>query len=198
MLFKKTLLSAAVVAVTLLATPASHAANTNFKVILQPIAVLDYYQEIDLTVNSAALQTLVNSTASGNPTSTKAITATASGATLSGDAAIVPGGFNLSSVALTISNAWAVRSIATAGSGKTTVTVGLTTAGGASATLTGATDTTSTIGLSSPSTSFATLNGGTGFATPVKGDVKMVMDMSNAKSADTYAGGVIVITATAT
>ncbi|TAM60706.1 MAG: hypothetical protein EPN49_08405 [Rhodanobacter sp.] len=182
----------------IIAVPSSHAATatgqTTFKVILQPVVVLDYYSEIDLTINSAALQGLAGTSAGQ---AAKAISATAGGAALTTDAAIAPGAIDLTKVPLTISNAWAVRSIATS-TGTTSVTIGLGSAAGSTATLTGTTDTTSTIGLSAPSTSFATLTGGTGFATPVKGDVKMDLDLSTAKSADTYAGATIYITATST
>jgi len=197
---KKTLLSAAMIAgLGIIAVPSSHAATatgqTTFKVILQPVVVLDYYQEIDLTINSAALQGLAGTSAGQ---AAKAISATAGGAALTTDAAITPGAIDLTKVPLTISNAWAVRSITTPTTGSTKVTIGLGSAAGSTATLTGTTDTTSTIGLSAPSTSFATLTGGTGFATPVKGDVKMDLDLSTAKSADTYAGATIYITATST
>jgi len=197
---KKTLLFAAMIAgLGIIAVPSSHAATatgvTTFKVILQPVVVLDYYQEIDLTIDSTALQSLAGAPAGQAAT---AITATAGGAALTTDAAITPGTINLTAVPLTISNAWAVRSIATPTAGSTSVTIGLDSVNGATATLTGATDNTSTIGLSAPSTSFATLTGGTGFATPVKGDVKMDLNLSTAKSADTYAGAKIYITATST
>ena len=197
---KKTLLFAAMIAgLGIIAVPSSHAATaagqTTFKVILQPVVVLDYYQEIDLTIDSTALQTLTGAPLAGQ--AAKAISATAGGAALTTDAAITSGTIDLTKVPLTISNAWAVRSIATP-SGSTSVTIGLGSASGSTATLTGTADTSSTIGLSAPSTSFGSLTGGTGFATPVKGDVKMDLDLSTAKSADSYGGATIYITATST
>ncbi|MGH8147836.1 MAG: hypothetical protein ACREPY_16080 [Rhodanobacteraceae bacterium] len=203
---KPTLLAAALAATAILAAPAGHAATsatatgiTTFKVILQPVVVLDYYKEIDLTVNAAALQTLAGT--STNPTTTKAVTATASGSALTANAALVAGGSDLSNVALTLNNAWAVRSINTPTSGSTTVTIGLGSASGTSDTLTGVTDTASTIALSNPGTTTTIPAGGTGFANAVNGNVTMTMNLGNAKSADTYAsstGKDIYITATAT
>jgi hypothetical protein len=177
------------------ATSATATGQTTFKVKLEPVVVLDYYQEIDLTINSSALQTLAGTPAGQAAT---AISATASGATLTTDAAITPGSIDLTAIPLTINKAWAIRSIASATSGTTSVEIGLDSATGQTATLTAAGDAASTIGLSQPGTSFSTLTGGTGFATPVKGDVKMKLDLSGAKSADTYAGATIYITATST
>ena len=199
MFMKKTFFATAVAVAVLAGIPTTHAATatgqTVFKVRLQPIVVLDYYSEIDLNINSTALQTLVGTPAGQAAT---AITATAGGAALTADAAITPSAVNLSAVQLTINNAWAVRSISTPSTGSTTVTIGLNAAAGTTATLTGVVDTASTIGLSNPGTSFAGLTGGTGFASPVKGDVKMTMNLSTAKSADNYAGATIYITATST
>lgn len=205
---KPTVLAVALAAAGVLAAPASYAASsatatgiTTFKVILQPVVFLDYYKEIDLTVNATALQTLASNPASTNPTTTKAITATASGSALTADAALTAGGSSLTSVSLTLNNAWAVRSIDTPSSGSTTVTIGLGSASGTSDTLTGVTDTASTIALSNPGTSTTIPAGGTGFANAVNGNVTMTMDLSSAKSADTYAsssGNDIYITATAT
>ena len=200
MFLKKTFLATAVAVAALAAIPTTHAATatgqTIFTVQLQPIVVLDYYSEIDLNINSTALQTLA-----GTPAG-QAVTAIAAsapgGAVLTANAAITPSAVNLSAVQLTISNAWAVRSISTPGTGSTTVTIGLNGATGPSATLTGVTDTASTIGLSNPGTSFAGLTGGTGFTTPVNGDVKMTMDLSTAQSAQNYTGATIYITATST
>lgn len=205
---KPALLASALAAAGLLAAPASFAASsatatgiTTFKVILQPVVYLDYYKEIDLTVNAAALQTLASNPASTNQTTTKALTATASGSTLSADAQLVAGGNNLSSVALTLNNAWAVRSIDTPSTGATTVSIGLGSATGTTLTLNGTTDTASSIGLSNPGTSTTIPAGGTGFANAINGNVTMTLNLGNAKSADTYksaSGNDIYITATAT
>ena len=203
MLLKKTLLAAAVAVAGVVAVPASHAATTatasgqtTFKVVLQPVLVLDYYQEIDLTVNSAALTTLAGTSA--NASASKAVTASASGTTLSGDAALVSSSTGLKNVSLTLANAWSLRSILGKTS-STTVAIGLgASSSGTTATLTAGTDASSTIALSNPGTSTTVPAGGTGFASPLYGNVTMSMDLSNAKTADTYAGGNIYITATST
>lgn len=202
-MFQKKILLAAVLAAALgSALPAGEASaatatgQTKFTVALQPVLVLDYYQQIDLTVNSAALTTLAGT--STNLSASKAITASASGTALTGDAALSTSAAGLTNVSLTLNNVWSVRSIL-AKSSKTTVAIGLgATSSGTTATLTAGTDTSSTIGLSSPGTTSTVPNGGTGFATPVYGNVTMTMDLSNAKTADTYSGGNIYITATST
>jgi hypothetical protein len=202
-MFQKKILLAAVLAAALgSALPAGQASaatatgQTKFTVALQPVLVLDYYQQIDLTVNSAALTTLAGT--STNLSASKAITASASGTALTGDAALSTSAAGLTNVSLTLNNVWSVRSIL-AKSSKTTVAIGLgATSSGTTATLTAGTDTSSTIGLSSPGTTSTVPNGGTGFATPVYGNVTMTMDLSNAKTADTYSGGNIYITATST
>ncbi|HEU4670455.1 MAG TPA: hypothetical protein VFR91_07090 [Dyella sp.] len=200
---KTRLLLAAAIAVSLgAALPADQASaatatgQTKFTVALQPVLVLDYYQEIDLTVNSAALTALAGT--STNLTATKGITASASGTALTGDAALSTNGGGLSNISLTLNNVWSVRSIL-AKSSTTTVNIGLgASSSGATATLKASTDNSSTIGLSNPGTTSSVPNGGTGFASPVYGNVTMTMDLSNAKTADTYSGGNIYITATST
>jgi hypothetical protein len=202
-MFQKKIVLAAVLAAALgsalpvgQASAATATGQTKFTVALQPVLVLDYYQQIDLTVNSAALTTLAGTSA--NLSDSKAITASASGTALTGDAALSTSGASLSNVSLTLNNVWSVRSIL-AKSSTTTVAIGLgATSSGSTATLTAGTDTSSTIGLSNPGTTSTVPNGGTGFATPVYGNVTMTMDLSNAKTADTYSGGNIYITATST
>lgn len=202
-MFQKKIVLAAVLAAALgSALPAGQASaatatgQTKFTVALQPVLVLDYYQQIDLSVNSAALTTLAGTSA--NLSASKAITASASGTALTGDAALSTSAAGLTNVSLTLNNVWSVRSIL-AKSSKTTVAIGLgATSSGTTATLTAGTDTSSTIGLSNPGTTSTVPNGGTGFATPVYGNVTMTMDLSNAKTADTYSGGNIYITATST
>lgn len=202
MFHKKIVLAGVLAAAISLALPAGQASaatatgQTKFTVALQPVLVLDYYQQIDLTVNSAALTTLVGTSA--NISNSKAITASASGTALTGDAALSTSAAGLTNVNLTLNNVWSVRSIL-AKSSTTTVAIGLgASSSGSTATLTAGTDTSSTIGLSNPGTTSSVPNGGTGFATPVYGNVTMSMDLSNAKTADTYSGGNIYITATST
>ena len=202
MFHKKIVLAGVLAAAISVALPAGQASaatatgQTKFTVALQPVLILDYYQQIDLTVNSAALTTLVGTSA--NISNSKAITASASGTALTGNAALSTSAAGLTNVNLTLNNVWSVRSIL-AKSSTTTVAIGLgATSSGSTATLTAGTDTSSTIGLSNPGTTSSVPNGGTGFATPVYGNVTMSMDLSNAKTADTYSGGNIYITATST
>ena len=173
--------------------------NTAFKVILQPTTLLYYYSEVDLTVPQSALLAL----AGGAPAALGAQAVNASngtGATLSAILTSPAGAAaaGISSAALTLSNFWAVRSITTPTSGNTTVSVSFSSTGTSTgATLTGTTSgSTATIGLSS----LATTNGsftGTGLGgTPKTGNVTMNLNLSNASTADTYAGATIYITAT--
>lgn len=207
-MLKKTILSAALaasfVALGLAASGAAHAApsgQTTFTVKVPAVTILDYYQSIQLNIDANAMETLAG--AGGAQTPSGAITATSgSGSSLTADAAIkASGSGNLSAVNLTINNAWAVRSITSAGGGLTTVTVAFQ--NGSTSTLNGVTDNTASIGLSGIGTDY-TAQAGKGLAAgdAVPGDITMTMDLSNAKSADTYQGtggnGVIVITATST
>ena len=182
-------------------TPAAAATgNTAFKVILQPVTLLYYYNEVDLTIPSSVLTTL----AGGAPAGLAAQAVTAGGtsstltASLTSPATSTAAG--ISSAALTLGNFWAVRSITSPGSGGlTNVTVSFASSSAApTATLKGTTTTTATIDLSA----LATTNGsfaGTGLGgSPQTGSVTMNMNLSNATAADTYTGATIYITATST
>ena len=211
MSFTNTLRASALAASLILAlgmavapTPAAAApatGNTVFKVILQPVTLLYYYKEVDLTIPSGVLLKL----AGGQPAALGVQTLTASGgssstlsASLTSPAGAVAAG--ISGAALTLSNFWAVRSITTAGSGNTTVSVSFkSSTASTSATLTGTTSgSTSTIALSNLATSNGSFTGTGLGGTPQTGNVTMNMDLSNAATADTYAGATIYITATST
>ena len=194
---------ATVLGLVLTPTPAAAAnatGNTVFKVVLQPVVILDYYKEIDLTIPSAALASLAGG--ASNSTNVSAITAAVSGGSLSASAALSTTGNPINAVTLDITHAYSVRSITTATAGNTTVSVAFAASGGGTsttATLTGITATGSTIGLSNPGTALASFTGtGLGAAQANYGDVSMQLDLTNAMSADTYAGATIVITATST
>ncbi|MHB1618281.1 MAG: hypothetical protein ACYCUX_13640 [Metallibacterium sp.] len=180
------------------AAAASTTGSTTFSVILQPTTLLYYYSAINLTVPSSALLAL----AGGAPTALGAqgLTATGTASTLSATAATFAPGApgSISAVGLTLGNVWAVRSITTPTSGTTSVSVsfsGSTTQ--ASATLNGST-TGSSIALSSLATSPTSFNGTGLGGTPQVGNVTMTMDLSNAKTAETYSGATIYITASST
>ena len=174
--------------------------NTAFKVILKPVTLLYYYSEVDLTIPQNALLTL----AGGAPAGLGAQAATASGtsstlsASLTSPAGAVAGG--ITSAALTLNNFWAVRSVTTPASGSTTVSVSFSsTTASTTATLTGTSaGSTATIGLSGLSTSNGSFTGTGLGGTPQTGNVSMNMNLSNASTADTYAGATITITATST
>ena len=172
--------------------------NTTFKVILQPTTLLYYYSEVDLTVPQSALLALAGGSPAG--LGAQALTASGSSSTLSASltspAGAVAGG--ISSAALTLSNFWAVRSITTPSSGNTTVSVSFSSTGTSTgATLTGTTSgSTATIGLSSLATTSGSFTGTGLGGTPKTGNVTMNLNLSNASTADTYAGATIYITAT--
>lgn len=171
--------------------------NTQFTVKLSPVTLLYYYSQINLTLDSTAMLAV----AGGSPGTIAATALTATSGNVAGGAVSLSAGITPSAVAginavgLDITNAWAVRSVTTPTSGKTSVTVAFS--GGPTATLTGAVDTTSTIGLSNAGTNVAPFTG-TGLGGVQLGDIKMNMNLSNAKTADTYGTATIVITATST
>lgn len=206
MMFTKTLRASALAASLAIAlgmaftpTPAAAATgSTTFSVILQPVTLLYYYSAVNLTIPSSVLLTLAGGTPAG--LSASAVSAGGTSSTLTASLTSPAGATaaGISNAALTISNFWAVQSITTPGTGKTTVTVSF--ANGAAtptATLNGVTtNSTATIGLSA----LATTNGGgfpgTGLGgTAQTGNVSMDMNLSNASTADTYSGATIYITA---
>lgn len=182
--------------------PATQAASatgtTTFNVILQPAVVLDYYGTINLTIPSSALSTL--SGGPSNSANTAALTAAVAGTSLTANAALATTGNSVTAVPLDISNAFSVRAIDTPGSTPGTTSVTVAFGSGSTATLTNTVDSTSTIGLSTPGTGFTTLSAGTGLSASaaVYGDVSMVLNLGAAKSAGTYSGATIVVTATST
>ena len=174
--------------------------NTAFKVILQPVTLLYYYNEVDLTIPSSVLTTLAGGASSG--LAAQAVTASGTSSTLTASltSPATSTAAGISSAALTLSNFWAVRSITSPGSGGlTNVTVSFASSSAApTATLKGTTTTTATIGLSALATTNSSF-AGTGLGgTPQTGNVTMNMNLSNATAADTYAGATIYITATST
>jgi hypothetical protein len=178
------------------ARPAA-AASTAFKVRLQPVTLLYYFSAIDLTLDSAALAKLATP-AAGTALPAKALTATAAGQTLTANAALVPKAANrMNAVQLTISNAWAVRSIGSARGGRTTVSARFSS--GARATLSGPAGSGAVITLSNLGVNpnrFAPT--GLDPAKARQGALRMRLDLSRARSAGSYGTATIVITATTT
>ncbi len=194
-----------VVALGMAAAPAPAIADTAtgstaFKVLLQPVTLLYYYQEVDLTIPSSVLLTL----AGGQPAAlgAQALTATGTSSTLSASLTSPAGApsAGVTGAALTLSNFWAVRSITTASSGNTTVSVSFSSStASTTATLTGTTTgSTSQIALSNLATTNTSFTGTGLGGTPQTGNVSMNMNLSNAATADTYAGATIYVTATST
>jgi hypothetical protein len=186
------LLPAMLVGVGAQAAPAA----AQFKVILQPVTLLYYYSAIDLNIDAAVLSRLATP-AAGTRLAAKALTANASGATLSANAAIAPGKAKaMNNVLLTIDKAWAVRAL---GSRNAQTRVSARFQSGATATLDGPSGSGARIvlrGLAVTSARFKPT--GLGAAQAHDGALRMRMNLSNAKVAGSYAGAVIVITATTT
>ena len=178
------------------ARPAA-AGATAFKVRLQPVTLLYYFSAIDLTLDSTALAKLATPGA-GTALPAKTLTATAAGQALTANAAIAPRAANrLTAVRLTISNAWAVRSIGSARAGRTTVSARFSS--GARATLSGPAGSGAVITLSNLGVNpnrFAPT--GLDPAKARQGALRMRLDLSRARSAGSYGTATIVITATTT
>ena len=178
------------------ARPAA-AGATAFKVRLQPVTLLYYFSAIDLTLDSTALAKLATP-AAGTALPAKTLTATAAGQTLTANAAIAPRATNrLTAVQLTISNAWAVRSIGSARGGRTTVSARFSS--GRIATLNGPAGSGALIRLSNLGVNpnrFAPT--GLDPAKARQGALLMHLDLSRARSAGSYGTATIVITATTT
>ncbi|THD09952.1 hypothetical protein B1806_09855 [Metallibacterium scheffleri] len=171
-------------------------AATQFKVTLQPLTLLYYYSAIELDIDAAVLSKLATP-AAGTRLPAKALTASASGATLSADAAIAPGKANpMNNVLLTIDNAWAVRAL---GSRNAQTRVSARFQSGSTATLNGPGGSGASIVLRSLAVTPARFKPtGLGAAQAHNGALRMRMNLSKAKVAGSYAGAVIVITATTT
>ncbi len=177
--------------------PATAAGATAFKLRLQPVTLLYYYSAIDLTLDSTALAKLATP-AAGTALPAKALTATAAGQNLTANAAIAPRAANrLTAVQLTLSNAWAVRSIGSARGGRTTVSARFSS--GRNATLNGPAGSGALIRLSNLGVNpgrFAPT--GLDPAKARQGALRMRLDLSRARSAGSYGTATIVITATTT
>lgn len=178
------------------ARPAA-AGTTAFKVRLQPVTLLYYFSAIDLTLDSTALAKLATP-GTGTALPAKTLAATAAGQTLTANAAIAPRAANrLTAVQLTISNAWAVRTIGSARGGRTTVSARFSS--GRNATLNGPAGSGAVIRLSNLGVNpgrFAPT--GLDPAKARQGALRMRLDLSRARSAGSYGTATIVITATTT
>ncbi len=173
------------------------AGTTAFKVRLQPVTLLYYFSAIDLTLDSTALARLATP-AAGTVLSAKALTATATGSGLTANAALVPKAANrMNAVQLTISNAWAVRSIGSARGGRTTVSARFSS--GSRATLGGPAGSGAVIILSNLGVNPNRIApAGLDPAEARQGALRMRLDLSRARSAGSYGTATIVITATTT
>lgn len=184
-------------------------AVVDLNVTLSPITLLYYFSTVNVTVPSSAMAGMLCGTgsvgaiynsdrANCNLGATTPLTASGSGTGLTANGAIgtAPGGFNASTVPLTLQNVWAVRAIG--GSASTSVTITL----GASTTLLlGGTGTPSIV-LSAPTVSTSSATSGNGTATVTfpdpglvnaqQGDVGLSLNMSNATASGLYSSSAAV------
>lgn len=161
---------------------------------LPGIAILDYFSEITVNVDAAALSALAftcNDGTAGDAIACDrgAVSFTAgAGSDLEGDGAItVSAGGSLANVNLLLENVWALRGIAT---GNITVAA----ASGTGATLTNGAASIVTSGATATPGSFAP----PGLVNPQFGDVSMNLDLTNATLAGAYQGSGQTYTLTVT
>ncbi|UWX57069.1 hypothetical protein NY406_07515 [Chlorobaculum sp. MV4-Y] len=146
-----------------------------------PFVILYYPSNISITLKDR----WTGATAGGTGTTTT-FTDVVDGDTL--DATIDPGTAPSTTIAITISNAWAVRGLSAAG----TATVSIkpkNTPAGSTITLTGDASAGSLAINSLTATSGGSATFGLTGMTPVYGDVGMTIDMANANKSGTFAGG---------
>jgi hypothetical protein len=187
---------AAAVAASLLAVSFSAPVNaasgtTTLSVTLNEFVILYYYDDISFTIASDELVDYFESAADGND----AVEETAGGndlgtvslasSAITDDATMTPTVGTTTAIAVTIADAWAVRSIDADGSLVASVAV-------SSATLNG---TSGSITISNVATDDTAPNGGLTLQT---GNITFDMDLSSAESSGAYTGGSVLITVTNT
>lgn len=189
-------LTIALVALSLNSAPVAAQATgaTDVDITLEGIVVLHYFSNVDLTITSGALGGVLTGSTPPLSSVDEGTSAPLAGG-MDFDLAIDPDEMTgtLNAVALTLENAWAVRSLGGA-TGNTRLAIAITdntlTTGTADITITAGTVTDGT------STGASIDFPSTGLATPLSGDVELTLDMTDADEAGTYEDGVFTLTAT--
>ncbi len=189
-------LTIALVALSLNSAPVAAQAvgATDVDISLEGVVVLHYFSNVDLSITSGALGSVLTG---GNPAYDEGISAPAAGG-MTFDLGINPASAvgDLTAVLLTLQNAWAVRSLG----GASTLTQleivitndTLTAGGGATMEIDNAAVNDGDGGATSNIISFPS----TGLTTPEYGDVLLTLDMTSATVAGIYSDGVYTLTAT--
>ncbi len=182
------LVAAAAVGLSAVAPSSQAQVSVDVNVTLDGIVILDYYNQINITIPSAALLNLTGCTLAGSVQQCSQGTISAT-ATVAGSQLVVPttpvpltpvtGTIDLAAVPLLLEDVWAVRAIATAAQ---QVNVLVAVPGGASTLTNGA----ATIELSLGSGTNPVVFPPPGLAAPVHGNVSLELDLSNATLAGQY------------
>jgi hypothetical protein len=187
------------VALVLAMTPAANAqatGATDVDITLPDIVILHYFSNVDIQITGGALGTFLTGVAGDQSIDEGTSTPAAGGFTQ--DLGIGPSalsGGDPSAAVLTLTNAWAVRSISFAGVTDTTLDIALTDdtlthSGGGTIVITSAT-VDAGAGAGDPITFAAP-----GLANPEVGDVVLTLDLTNADAGGDYLDGVFTLSAT--
>ena len=199
---RKALLNASLTALGLVLvlamTPAANAqatGATDIDITLPDIVILHYFSNVDISITGAALGTFLTGVA-GDQSIDEGTSAPAAGG-LTQDLGMVPSalsGGDPSAAVLTLTNAWAVRSISLAGATDTTLDIALTddtlTHAGGSTIVISSAAVDAGAGPGDPITFAAP-----GLANPEIGDVVLTLDLTNAGVGGDYLDGVFTLTA---
>lgn len=185
-IFRKLAVSALALSIASVSSAASISGSTDFRVILPEILVLYHWDDAVLTLTDVATTAANDSDPreiSDNITRTGSIELGTATATINTDVATAaPANTLATTVAVTLRNAWAVRSLSSA-----PVSLALT---NPNPNLLSVVDRTSTISTSNASLSSGSLSGATvaipsGFA-PVLGDITFDLNLTGANSSGEY------------
>jgi hypothetical protein len=177
-------------------TVSAASGQTNIDITLEPVVILHYYSDIDVTITSEDLSEIFSGATDGavNEPGTP-LALTSNGVPLTLDADISPDTTgDVTSATLTLTNAWAVRALS---NNDVTVAIAIDTA-----TLTSGSS--GTIGMSNAVVDDGTSSGASinftplGLATPEVGDVSIDLDFSLVSAGGDFTGGQFTITATST
>ena len=168
--------------------------TTTIDITLEPVVILHYFSDIDLTITSEAISQVISG-AAGGAVDEGTFTVAAGGYPLSYNAAISPDtSGDANSATLTIENAWAVRSLS---SNNVTVAIAIGTAtlnGGSSGSITMSNPVVDDGTSSGTSIQFAS----PGLVVPRDGDVQLDLSFASVTGGGAFTGGQFTITATST